>query len=55
MDVIQTILYSEPHSLRFNYRDQIYLDTDEQVDILIEQATDPNLLSRIWIGWSPFI
>lgn len=27
----------------------------EQVDCLIDQATDPNLLGRIWVGWQPWL
>ena len=26
-----------------------------QVDCLVEQATDPNILGRTWIGWSPWL
>lgn len=32
-----------------------FLEVEDQVDVLIEQASDPNLLGRMWIGWSPFI
>ena len=32
-----------------------YLEVDEQVDCLIEQARDPNILGRTWIGWSPYV
>ncbi|ROT76684.1 putative DNA-dependent protein kinase catalytic subunit-like [Penaeus vannamei] len=31
------------------------LSTHQQVDILLEQATDPNILGRSWIGWDPFL
>jgi FATC domain len=31
------------------------LPIDMQVDILLEHATDPNILGRTWIGWSPMI
>lgn len=31
------------------------LSTDQQVDILIEHASDPNILGRTWIGWLPHI
>ncbi|CAG9330104.1 unnamed protein product [Blepharisma stoltei] len=31
------------------------LGVDQQVDILIEHATDPNILGRAWIGWLPHI
>lgn len=27
----------------------------EQVDCLIDQATDPNLLGRIFAGWQPWV
>ena len=32
-----------------------YLEVTEQVDCLIEQARDPNLLGRTWVGWSPYV
>jgi len=32
-----------------------YLTTEEQLDCLIEQARDPNVLGRTWIGWSPHV
>lgn len=32
-----------------------YLEVEDQVDILIELARDPNILGRTWIGWSPYI
>lgn len=31
-----------------------HLSVAEQVDILIELATDPNILGRTWAGWKPF-
>ena len=31
------------------------LSIAEQVDILIEMATDPNILGRTWVGWKPFL
>ncbi|XP_066538129.1 DNA-dependent protein kinase catalytic subunit [Hoplias malabaricus] len=31
------------------------LSVEEQVDCLIDQATDANLLGRVWIGWEPWI
>ena len=30
------------------------LDVEQQIDFLIDHATDPNLLGRLWIGWSSF-
>ena len=31
------------------------LSVREQVDVLVEQATDDNLLGRTWIGWAPWL
>ena len=31
------------------------LDVEDQVDCLIEQATDPNVLGRMWQGWAPWL
>lgn len=31
------------------------LDVEDQVDCLIEQATDPNILGRMWQGWAPWL
>ena len=31
------------------------LTVAEQVDVLIEQATDPNILGRTWQGWAPWL
>jgi len=31
------------------------LSVEQQVDCLVEQATDPNILGRTYIGWAPFI
>ena len=32
-----------------------YLEVEEQVECLIEQARDPDILGRVWIGWGPYI
>ncbi|KAM9308363.1 DNA-dependent protein kinase catalytic subunit [Gastrophryne carolinensis] len=31
------------------------LSEETQVQCLIDQATDPNILGRVWIGWEPWI
>ncbi|KAL5017908.1 hypothetical protein ScPMuIL_003630 [Solemya velum] len=31
------------------------LTVEEQVSALIDQATDPNILGRVWIGWEPWV
>ncbi|KAG7524628.1 DNA-dependent protein kinase catalytic subunit [Solea senegalensis] len=30
------------------------LSVEKQVDCLIDQATDPNVLGRVWAGWEPW-
>ena len=31
------------------------LRAEEQVDCLLDQATDPGILGRTWAGWRPFV
>jgi hypothetical protein len=31
------------------------LSAEQQVRALAEQATDPNILGRMWLGWMPFV
>ena len=31
------------------------LSAAEQVDVLVEQATDENILGRTWKGWAPWL
>lgn len=31
------------------------LSEEAQVKCLIDQATDPNILGRTWIGWEPWM
>ena len=54
-EVISNIINGSISSLRFKYKEQRKVETDIQVDLLNETATDPNLLGRMWIGWSSFI
>ena len=55
-DILKTILYGiNGDNVRLQNKNENYVDIDIQVDILNELATDPNLLGRMWIGWSPFI
>ena len=30
-------------------------DVEEQVDCLIDHATDPNILGRTYVGWEPWM
>uniref|UniRef100_A0AAR2IVV3 DNA-dependent protein kinase catalytic subunit n=1 Tax=Pygocentrus nattereri TaxID=42514 RepID=A0AAR2IVV3_PYGNA len=45
---------SEEHNIRARLGEKD-LSVEDQVDCLIDQATDPNLLGRVWIGWEPWI
>jgi len=31
------------------------LTVEQQVDVLVEQATDPNILARTYFGWKPWL
>lgn len=31
------------------------LTVEKQVDCLLDQATDPNVLGRAWVGWEPWM
>uniref|UniRef100_A0A3Q1ES12 DNA-dependent protein kinase catalytic subunit n=1 Tax=Acanthochromis polyacanthus TaxID=80966 RepID=A0A3Q1ES12_9TELE len=31
------------------------LSVEKQVDCLLDQAMDPNVLGRVWVGWEPWI
>ena len=31
------------------------LEVEDQIDFLIDHATDPNILGRLWIGWSSYV
>ena len=54
-ELIGNIINGGLSSMRYKYKEQQNVEVDIQVDLLNEQATDPNLLGRMWIGWSPFI
>ncbi|CAH2285137.1 DNA-dependent kinase catalytic subunit [Pelobates cultripes] len=42
------------HNIRAT-KDSDGLSEEEQVQCLIDQATDPNILGRVWKGWEPWI
>ncbi|XP_056629192.1 DNA-dependent protein kinase catalytic subunit isoform X2 [Triplophysa dalaica] len=44
----------EPHNIRARHKEKD-LSVEEQVECLIDQATDPNILGRVWVGWEPWI
>ncbi len=49
------LLGADANSIRHQLFKEEYVESEEEVDILIEQACDPNLLGRMWVGWSPFV
>ena len=55
IEIVKKILEEDVDGIRVRNRNKELLDVETQVDILNEMATDPNLLGRMWIGWSPFI
>ncbi|KAK0144662.1 DNA-dependent protein kinase catalytic subunit [Merluccius polli] len=46
-------LGTEEHNVRARLPAQ-GLTVEQQVDCLLDQATDPNLLGRVWQGWEPW-
>uniref|UniRef100_A0A672S298 DNA-dependent protein kinase catalytic subunit n=1 Tax=Sinocyclocheilus grahami TaxID=75366 RepID=A0A672S298_SINGR len=42
------------HNVRARHNEKD-LSVEDQVDCLLDQATDPNILGRVWIGWEPWI
>ncbi|XP_056317923.1 DNA-dependent protein kinase catalytic subunit [Danio aesculapii] len=44
----------EQHNIRARLADKD-LTVEDQVDCLLDQATDPNILGRVWVGWEPWI
>ena len=54
-EAVVKILEEDVDGVRVRNRNKELLDVETQVDILNEMASDPNLLGRMWIGWSPFI
>uniref|UniRef100_A0A4W5N3K6 DNA-dependent protein kinase catalytic subunit n=1 Tax=Hucho hucho TaxID=62062 RepID=A0A4W5N3K6_9TELE len=47
-------LGSEEHNVRARLGPD-GLSVESQVDCLLDQAMDPNILGRVWVGWEPWI
>lgn len=47
-------LGSEEHNIRARLT-AAGLSVEKQVDCLLDQAMDPNVLARVWVGWEPWI
>lgn len=46
-------LGSEEHNVRAKLPAE-GLSVEKQVDCLLDQAMDPNVLGRVWVGWEPW-
>jgi len=52
---LEQVVMGEPN---YNQRAQCSAtcgSVEQQVDLLLDQATDPNILAKTWQGWSPWI
>ena len=47
-------LGSEEHNIRAKLP-AAGLPVEKQVDCLLDQAMDPNVLGRVWVGWEPWM
>uniref|UniRef100_UPI0037E8F3E7 DNA-dependent protein kinase catalytic subunit n=1 Tax=Semicossyphus pulcher TaxID=241346 RepID=UPI0037E8F3E7 len=47
-------LGSEEHNIRARLP-AAGLSVEKQVDCLLDQAMDPNVLGRVWVGWEPWV
>ena len=52
---VRKVVMGPAEGLRQRLAKQGVLSVEQQVDCLVEQATDPNILGRTWIGWSPWL
>ncbi|KAJ3611495.1 hypothetical protein NHX12_021510 [Muraenolepis orangiensis] len=52
--MLSVVLGTEEHNVRARLPAQ-GLTVEQQVDCLLDQATDPNLLGRVWQGWEPWV
>jgi len=48
------IMGDQNHNIRARVKEKC-ADIKEQVDCLVDQATDPNILGRTWAGWAAYI
>ena len=54
MDALREIVMGPKGSLRRRLPES-GLTAAEQVDVLVEQATDNNIVGRTWPGWAPWL
>lgn len=52
---LQQIVRGDPnHNIRARAK-EVCSNSKEQVECLIDQATDPNILGRTYFGWAPWV
>ena len=54
INLLSRIIYGKDSSIRNLKKNDYMVDIESQVDILLEQASDSNILGRLWIGWTPY-
>ncbi|KAM6971354.1 DNA-dependent protein kinase catalytic subunit isoform 1-T1 [Tautogolabrus adspersus] len=52
--MLSVVLGTEEHNVRARLPAD-GLPVEQQVDCLLDQAMDPNVLGRVWVGWEPWV
>lgn len=53
---LEEIVRGDPsRNIRARVAGNVCVSVQEQIDCLLDQATDPNLLGRIFAGWQPWV
>jgi DNA-dependent protein kinase catalytic subunit len=53
-NIIRVVRGDAKENARAQAKDKC-VSVKEQVDCLVDQATDPAILGRAWVGWGPFL
>lgn len=53
-DMLVVVRGTEEHNIRARLGER-ELSVEEQVDCLIDQATDPSILGRTYVGWEAWM
>ena len=51
---MKKIIFGPPESRRYELRNSDVLTVSDQIDCLIDHATDKEILARAYVGWAPF-
>lgn len=52
---LQAIVKGDPGNNKRATFSSNHLTVEQQVESLLDQATDPNVLGRTWLGWKPWL